>query len=210
MMNAKRTAIVLAGALGLPVLTVLPATAAPAAPDNISIDVVSINGSGCPAGTASAVFSPDRTDFTITYSDFLVSVGGNAPPTAQKNCQISLRINAPGYTYAVEGLDHQGFANMSLGASGTEQTYLTFEGSSQSQQIGGWSRGGLSVGEWIFYDWVGPRARVWKPCGEDRNLNINTVLLVKTESSDNAKMSFMSMDSTHSNLRDRFVWGPCP
>src|SRR5437868_14630846 len=93
MMNAKRTAIVLAGALGLPVLTALPAAAAPAAPDNVSIDVVSVNGSGCPAGTSSVVISDDKTAFTVFYSDFLASAGGNAPPTAfRKNCQISLRV----------------------------------------------------------------------------------------------------------------------
>src|SRR5262245_60298021 len=47
-------------------------------PGNITIDIVTANGSGCPIGTTAVAMSPDNTAFTITYSQFLAQAGGNA------------------------------------------------------------------------------------------------------------------------------------
>ncbi|WP_228004598.1 DUF4360 domain-containing protein [Amycolatopsis sp. YIM 10] len=65
-----------------------PGTTPP--PDHFTIDVVTVNGSGCPAGTAAVAVSPDNKAFTVTYSDFLAQVGVGATPTdfrENDNCQ---------------------------------------------------------------------------------------------------------------------------
>ena len=167
MMNAKRTAIVLAAALGLPVLTTLSAAAAPAAPDGVSIDVVTVNGSGCRAGTWSVDLSDDRTAFTVSYSDFVASDGGDAPPTdSRKNCQINLRVNAPAdYTYGVFGLDHEGHARLREGASGTQLTNVYFQGDPVTRQIGNHQLQGRYRNSWAFEDRISPEAVVFKQCG---------------------------------------------
>ncbi len=62
----------------------------PPPPDRIVIDVVTVNGSGCPAGTAAIAVSPDNQAFTVTYSDYLAQVGvGSKPTDFRKNCQDS-------------------------------------------------------------------------------------------------------------------------
>jgi Domain of unknown function (DUF4360) len=75
--------------------TVAPAaSAAPAAPpaDSITISVATVNGSGCPLGTAAVALSPDSQAFTVTYSDYLAQAGGGNPASeARKNCQLALR-----------------------------------------------------------------------------------------------------------------------
>ncbi|MFC4050178.1 DUF4360 domain-containing protein [Actinomadura syzygii] len=210
MMIVKRTAIVLAGAFGLPVLTALPAAADPI-PDGVSVDVVGVNGSGCLAGTSSVVMSKDKTSFTVTYSDFVVYAGGDAPPSAsRKNCHITVRVNgADDYSYSVLGVNHRGFARLEMEATGEERTHLYFQGGSYPEPIGRTFQGQY-IFEWQSEDWVSPRAMVWKPCGEDRDLNINTELRVKAEGSGAAKTSLMSMDATNSSARYLFVWRHCP
>ncbi|TDD86805.1 DUF4360 domain-containing protein [Actinomadura rubrisoli] len=211
MINVKRTAIVLAGALCVPVLTALPSAAAPVPPDNVSVDVVSVDGSGCPAGTSSVAISNDKTSFTVSYSDFLVYASGNAPPAAsRKNCHMTVRVNAPDrWTYSVSGVDHQGFAGLESGASAVEWTDIYFLGGPQNEPIGGVLKGQY-LNEWIFFDRVSPRRMTWKPCGDDRDLNINTELRLDAGSSDDDKMSFVSMGSTHGSASSLFTWRYCP
>ncbi|KJK55093.1 DUF4360 domain-containing protein, partial [Saccharothrix sp. ST-888] len=81
-------------------------------PDKIVIDVATVNGSGCPAGTAAIAVSPDNTAFTVTYSNYLAQVGVGANPTDfRKNCQLNLDVHVPqGFTYAIAAADYRGFA----------------------------------------------------------------------------------------------------
>jgi hypothetical protein len=213
MMNAKRTAIVLTGALCLPVLTTLSAAAAPApaAPDDVSVDVVTVNGSGCRAGTWSVDLSRDRTAFTVEYSDFEASDGGDASPTdSRKNCQISLRVNAPDdYTYGISGLDHEGYARLREGATGTQLTNVYFQGDAVTRQLGYHQLEGRYRGRWEFEDRIGRDQVVYKQCGLERNLNINTEVRVDAGGSGNTRTSYMSVDSTHGNAKYLFAWRRC-
>ena len=67
------------------------------------VSVQTVNGSGCPAGSASVAMQPDNTGFRIRYSDFRAEDGGTAEPTAiRKNCQVNLLVHVPqGFTFAI-------------------------------------------------------------------------------------------------------------
>ncbi|MYY10946.1 DUF4360 domain-containing protein [Streptomyces sp. SID4919] len=81
------------------------------------IEVATVNGSGCPTGTAAIAVSPDSTAFTVTYSDYLAKAGGPSLPTDfRKNCQLNLIVHVPnGFTYAVMGVDYRGSASLERG-----------------------------------------------------------------------------------------------
>src|SRR3712207_4673909 len=81
-------------------------------PGRITVNVVTVNGSGCPWGTAAVAVSPDNTAFTVTYSNYMAKVGpGSTTTDWRKNCQINLRVNVPqGFTYAIAQADYRGFA----------------------------------------------------------------------------------------------------
>jgi hypothetical protein len=120
----------LGGAIAALLATALPAQASSSSspfedppPDKIVIKVATVNGSGCPQGTAAVAVSPDNTAFTVTYSDYLAQVGGGAAPTAfRKNCQLNLIVHVPqGFTYAIASVDYRGFAYLQPGASGTQK-----------------------------------------------------------------------------------------
>ncbi|TDD50788.1 DUF4360 domain-containing protein [Saccharopolyspora elongata] len=179
----------------------------------ITIDVATVNGSGCPAGTAAIAVSPDNTSFTVSYSDYLAKVGPGADPTAfRKNCQLNLIVNIPqGFTYGIASADYRGFAHLEPGATGLEKASYYFQGMSETGRFQTPFSGPLSD-NWQVTDSTEIGAIVYKPCGEQRNFNINTELRVDAGTSDPSKTSFMSMDSTDGNIDTtyHFQWKECP
>lgn len=182
--------------------------------DHVTIDVVTVNGSGCPAGTAAVAVSEDNKAFTVTYSDFLAQVGVGAKPTDfRKNCQLSLRVNVPqGFTYGIMQADYRGFAHLQAGATGMERANYYFQGMSPTAYKSH-SYTGLMSDDWQATDTTEIAAIVFAPCGEKRNFNINTELRVNAGTSDpRTTTSFMSMDSTDGGIDTtyHFAWLQCP
>ncbi|WP_344889480.1 DUF4360 domain-containing protein [Actinomadura meridiana] len=180
------------------------------APDRITIEVQTVNGSGCPAGTAAVAPSPDNTAFTVTYSQYMAQAGGDSNPTdMRKNCQLNLGIHIPqGFTYAIASADYRGYAYLAKGATGMERASYYFQGMSQTTPVTHNLKGKYD-NNWQFTDRTDVGALVWKPCGEDRNLNVNTELRVNKGSSD--ETSFMTFDSTDGDMRTiyHFSWKKC-
>jgi hypothetical protein len=189
------------------------AAADPPPPDRIVIDVLTVNGSGCPAGTAAVATASDNTSFTVTYSDYTAQAGGASDPTDfRKNCQINLGVHVPqGFTYAIAGADYRGFAHLEAGASGMEKANYYHQGMAQTTPVSHTLAGGYSD-NWQFSDRTDVSELVFKPCGEDRNFNINTELRVYKGTSDASKTSFMAFDSADGSVRTtyHFAWKACP
>ncbi|MGW2230520.1 DUF4360 domain-containing protein [Streptomyces formicae] len=182
-------------------------------PDKIVIEVATVNGSGCPAGTAAVAVSEDNTAFTVTYSDYLARAGAGADPTAfRKNCQLNLIVHVPqGFTYAIASADYRGYASLQPGAKGTEKASYYFQGSPQTAAISHEFKG-VYNDNWQATDSTDWAQLVWAPCGVRRNFNINTELRVDVGSSDPAKSSFMTMDSTDGDISTVYhlAWKECP
>jgi len=182
--------------------------------DRIIIDVVTVNGSGCRAGTAAVAVSPDNEAFTVTYSEYLAQVGvGSKPTDFRKNCQLNLRVHVPqGFTYAIAQADYRGFASLVRGAKATQRANYYFQGSSQTVFANHPLNGPLED-DWQATDSVAVDALVYAPCGEQRNFNINTELRVdKGTSNPNTTTSFVAMDSTDGSIKTlyHFDWKRCP
>ncbi|WP_242905698.1 DUF4360 domain-containing protein [Actinomadura terrae] len=200
---------------------VLSAGMAPAAsaatseppPGRITIEVVTVNGSGCPAGTAAVAAAKDDSAFTVTYSKYLAQAGGNSQPTDfRKNCQLSLGIHIPqGFTYAIASADYRGFASLASGASAIERANYYYQGMQQTTPISHSLKGKYSD-SWQFTDRTPVAELVWKPCGEDRLLNVNTELRVDKGTSAPGDTSFISFDSADGSIKTiyHFEWKKCP
>ncbi|MEU4213369.1 DUF4360 domain-containing protein [Streptomyces sp. NPDC026206] len=183
-------------------------------PDKIVIDVVSVNGSGCPAGTANVSVSPDNTAFTVSYSNYIAQVGVGAKPIDfRKNCQLSLNVHVPqGFTYAVARADYRGFAHLEKGATGLERANYYFQGMSQTAFVNH-RFGGPVNDSWQTTDTTDIDALVYAPCGAMRYFNVNTELRVDAGTSDPTKTtSFLAMDSTDGSINTlyHFAWKECP
>ena len=201
-----------AAALALSTI-VIPPVADPPPTGQITINVVTVNGSGCRLGSAAVAVSPDNKAFTVTYSDYLAQVGPQSKPTDfRKNCQLNLKVNVPGgFTYGIAQADYRGFADLQKGAKGTVKASYYFQGMSDTDQRSKSYNGALSD-NWQVTHKTDVASIVYQPCGEKRNFNINTELRVDKGTSDPKKTSFMAMDSTDGSIETiyHFAWKKCP
>ncbi|KAF4408343.1 MULTISPECIES: DUF4360 domain-containing protein [Streptomyces] len=181
--------------------------------EKIVVGVNTVNGSGCPAGTAAVAVSPDNTAFTVTYSDYLAQVGVGAQPTdSRKNCQLNLDVHVPGgFTYAIASVDYRGYAHLEKGASGLQKASYYHQGSPETASSTHEFKGPFSD-NWQTTDSTDYGELVWAPCGVDRNVNINSELRVSGgESNTKESTSFMTMDSTDGAVSTEYhiEWKKC-
>ncbi|WP_131739023.1 DUF4360 domain-containing protein [Actinomadura roseirufa] len=181
-------------------------------PNGVTIEIATVNGSGCPAGSAAVAVSDDKEAFTVTYSKYTAQAGGDSASTdSRKNCQIAMKVHVPqGFTYAINSTDYRGFANLEPGSTGTQKASYYFQGDPRTTSHSHALRGEL-IDNWQFTDTIDIAALVYKPCGEERNFNINTELRV-TKGTDASKVSFLAMDSTDGSIKTtyHFAWKRCP
>jgi uncharacterized protein DUF4360 len=176
----------------------------------ITLELQTVNGSGCPAGTASATMLPDNTGFRINYTSFIVQDGGAAPATdIRKNCQVNLLVHIPqGFTFAIAGADYWGRARLEPGATALERSNYYFQGSSDNNYADHSFSGPLNGG-WRTSDVTATADLVYAPCGVVRGLNINTELRVDAGTS--ARTSYISMRASDGDVFTivNFQWKQC-
>jgi hypothetical protein len=200
-------------AVALAVVAVAPATAASAdaspPPGKVTVDVLTVNGSGCPAGSTSATEAPDNTGFHIAYNDFIARDGvGSAPTVFRKNCQVSLRIQIPqGFTYAVARADYRGRVSLPAGGTALHRTNYYFQGDAANHLSDHAFAGPLS-GSWHSTDVADVATLVYAPCGQTVNLNVNTELRVSSSSGVPGWISMRSSDGDVDTLI-QFSWKTC-
>jgi uncharacterized protein DUF4360 len=208
-----------AGSAAVVALVALVATAPAARADTgsvvppggqVTLSVQTINGSGCPAGTAKVAMQSDNTGFRVIYSDFLAQVNGGASPTAiRKNCQVNVQINIPqGFTFAIAWANYRGHASLASGASALERTNYYFQGTSGNNFVDHTLSGPYS-GSWTATDITAAEDLVYEPCGQSVNLNLNTELRVDAGGS--SSTSWISMDASDGGIATlvHFQWEQC-
>jgi len=194
----------------------LSAPAALAAPPSkpVGIDLVTANGTGCAKGTVAIAMSADNTAFTISYSGYLAQVGVGAKPNdARKQCQLNLHIRVPdGFTYAIESVNHRGFASLASGATGVHRARYHLQDQSPPTFLEH-SFAGPWLDDWQATDLAGAAGPAFAPCGTPRNLNVHSELEVTPGSSNPATTtSFLALDTTDGALQTTYhlVWKACP
>ncbi|GGP44668.1 DUF4360 domain-containing protein [Saccharothrix coeruleofusca] len=167
------------------------------------VDVVTVNGSGCPAGTAE-VSATGRT-FTVSYSSFFAQAGDGADPVhLRRNCQLSIRVSLPAnYTYGLARLSYNGFAHLEAGATALHRVSTYFQGTSPTTRLDTPFTGPMSR-EWTATYRPAPADIAYSPCGADRNLNINAELRVSPGNSDPSRRSFIAAESSSGTFTTKY------
>jgi hypothetical protein len=176
----------------------------------VTIDLVTVNGSGCPPGTAAVDVTAGNDAFVVIYDAYRAQVGVGALPTDfRENCQLNFVVRVPdGYSYAINGVEHRGHARLAAGASGLQRSNYYYAGQPTSA-FREHRFAGPFDDDWQTVDEFDPASLIFSPCGAVRNLNINTELRVNAGTSDRTTTnSSMTMDSTTSSIY-RFVWRTC-
>jgi hypothetical protein len=173
----------------------------------VLVDVISVNGSGCPAGTSAIALTPDTSDVEISFSDYLVQAGPGVKATeSRKNCTIALSVHAPtGFTFAITQAGYRGWGSLQVGATSRFVASYYFRGMSQTNTATHSFTGPLED-EWQTTDNTDIAAITWAPCGEPRYLNINTEARVSAGSGATA-VSYFSVEEAFGFT---LLWQRCP
>jgi hypothetical protein len=190
-------------AIGALLVSTLLAPSAPPSVDppstRVTIDKLTVNGTGCRTDTTTIAMSSDNEAFTITYSAYLAQAGAASKNKDQrKACSITVRLNVPSnLTYAISAVDYRGFAHLEPGGSASLSARYHFQGTGAPQySVHAFASGLDDV--WQVTDAVGVGA-VFGPCGKDRKVDIDTELRAQADRVD-APTSLIAMDSTDSEV----------
>lgn len=205
------TLLALVAALSVNAPTVTAADDVPVG--RVTVDVVTANGSGCPAGTTEVTVADDNSEFTIAHRSYVARVGVGADPTDfRKNCQLSLDVRVPsGFTFGIVRADYTGRISLAAGAQAWQGANYYFQGDSDTDRRVHAFNGPLRD-DWATTDTTNPGQVVYAPCDAHRLLNINTALRVSAGTSNpQVTSSWISMDSPdrNPNSRYRFIWKRC-
>ncbi|MFI0483259.1 DUF4360 domain-containing protein [Actinomadura sp. 9N215] len=200
-----KATVTLSVALALPVSAWPPASAASMG-DDPTFEIATVNGSGCPPGSVSAVTGTGG--FTIKYRAFTARIGGDAKPTDfRKNCQINLKATVPkGVTYAVMGSDHRGSADLGPGTTGHLKSAFYFAGTPQLSTFTGEIRGPVADG-WQLSQKVPPSHLQWVRCDDPSSINLNTE--IRLASSDKTKPGVLDVNA-ELGTSYHLAWKTCP
>jgi uncharacterized protein DUF4360 len=151
--------------------------ATPSQPPHFTVRLLTVNGSGCPYGTAAVSAAPDESEFKVTYDQYTASAGDGASPiNFRKNCQFNVLVSVPpGWTYGIASQRYRGFVKLGPGARAVIQTSYYFSGLSGTYRQGHPLSGPVST-SYVFDD--RPPVIRWVPCHFAGTVNVNTSLQV--------------------------------
>jgi len=165
--------------------------------EQITAEVVTMNGSGCPMGSTKPNIREDydNTGFRIQYPNFRSDATSATPnPGSVRNCQVAVRVDIPqGFTLAVARADYHGLLSLAPGATGTQVTNYYFQGNPNNNFVDHRFTG-PNTGSWNTTDIAA--VAVFAPCSKSVILNINTRLIVTSPSG----KSFMSLRKSDADL----------
>lgn len=164
----------------------------------VTVQVQSVNGSGCPNGSSVVTNVPDQTAFTLSFSQFRVSGG------LYKNCVVSISVAVPaGWTYAVYEVNNRGYGVLDSGAYGRLVMNSWFTGFPWTLRADQTFRGPFDD---MWQTTSTAPSLTFAPCGASANLTLNNTLRVVGPSS--SSMELFAQDLRVSTIY-RLEWKQC-
>ncbi len=153
----------------------------------IQLGTVSFGGNGCPAGTATAVLTPDASGVSILFDKFSIEQTVGQGGISRLSCRVKIPINIPlGYAVGATRFDYRGFAELPAGTSAK----LSTTEMGKAKGFGGIlqrafaSRSQLSSGEFTIAHSASKSINL-KKCGRDswQEIDVDIALEVQTPGS---------------------------
>lgn len=162
--------------------------------DTIQLGYPASGGNGCPAGTASAVLSPDGKALSIIFDQFVTEAGqGSGRTMDRKSCNIAVPVHVPnGFSISILAVDYRGFVSLPQGATARLQAEYFFAG--MRGPVFAKDFLGRQDTNYTFNNQLGVQAMVWSPCGADVNLRVNASMMVRNSGYQTAMATVDSAD----------------
>jgi hypothetical protein len=154
----------------------------------------STGGNGCPQGSVSANLSPDNTQLSILFDQFIAEAGPGVGKTLdRKSCNISIPITVPnGYSVSIIQVDYRGFVGLpSRAANARFSAEYFFAGQRgpllQRQFLG------AQNSDYLIDNRLAVSTMVWSACGAQTNLRVNASMMV--QNTDRRQDAIATVDS---------------
>lgn len=151
-------------------------------PGEVEIKDVTVNGSGCPIGTASVLVTNSRPGgpadyFQVTYDNFIVERGDDlAPKDSRKFCNLALDVKFPqGWAFTIFKMEMDGYAEIARGARGEVKTEYFFPHVSRKKRHRKRVKGPFE-GDYTQMDDIGIFSSITSRCGVTIPLNLKTTM----------------------------------
>jgi len=143
-------------------------------PNEVYVQAISYDGSGCPAGSVGQSMANDRQSFTLIFDTFVASKGPGVPVTeSRKNCHLNVQLHVPnGFQYSISTVDYRGYVQLPAGVTATQSSTSHFSGFTK-QVTASTSFIGPVAKDYLNRDTMDFESVVWSPCGRPVPLNIN-------------------------------------
>ncbi|MCM2280598.1 MAG: DUF4360 domain-containing protein [Bdellovibrionaceae bacterium] len=197
-----------AAALVTALVTVLSAAHAQAQ-TGIQLDYPAYGGNGCPNNSASVTLSPDQSQLSILFDQYIVEAGATTGKRIdRKSCNVRIPVKIPqGYSISVFQVDYRGFNAIPSGGRSTFNVEYFFAGSRGPRQTKTF-RGPMNE-EYLISDRLGVEALVWSPCGASTILSANTSMMVQSNSRFDQVLSTVDSADISAGIVYHIQWRRC-
>lgn len=181
-MSIPSALLIAAAAVSLLTSSAPSSAAEPGTAPDLTIQLLSANGSGCPADSPTKVTADVRSGgaITVKYPDFTVSGRDYA------TCVVVLGVAVPeGWTYAVPSIENLAWLELAGDGSARLQTNAWFTGFSWTVS----DDNKVSGPFYNYWETMGtPDEMLWAPCGASFNLNVAETMRVTGSSANSATL----------------------
>lgn len=175
---------------------------------DIRLGTPEYGGNGCPAGTASAVISPDGKDISFLFDQY-VAEAGRGKRIDRKSCNMAVPVNVPaGYSISVMQIDYQGYNKLPQGATSTFKIEHFFAGTAgpMYQKL----FNGPVDGQYELKNIWPQTTEQWSPCGQQNLiLRANTSLTVQTNGAQETSISIVDRANPPAGCKLALKWKRC-
>lgn len=177
--------------------------------DQLQIGEPSYSGTGCEAGSATLTLSPDNTQLSVLFNNFVAQSGGSVGRQLdRKACILSLPIHIPsGFTLAIATVDYRGFMNLPKKTKGQFVASSMFAGAEKFRENRQFI--GPYTDNFTFRTVATSKEMVWSQCGKKTILRTHAAIFVNSGNSGEETMGVVDSIDVAAGISYRFELKPC-
>ena len=173
---------------------------APSANAQLKLGEASYGGTGCPAGTASVMLSPDSTALSILFDTYVAEAGNTTGRRVDRmSCNVTVPVTVPnGYSVAIFQVDYRGFNLVPRGGMNrfdVEYFWAGARGPRISRIFTGPNSDNFTLTDNLIASSV-----IWSPCGQSVSLRVNSSMMAQSNARMEQTMGILDSADVSSGL----------
>jgi hypothetical protein len=174
-------------------------------PGIVTINNVIWGGTGCTQENAAVQITPDKTQFTLLFDNYIAEKVAGGAPMVRSNCNVQAVLNVPsGWSYSLMAVEYVGYYYLDQGVTAVQESRYRFvdPGNPFATQARFTSTfRGPASDSYFFTDRLAVIGSVWSPCSVKRPLQISTELRVTGPSTN---YGYISLDQLSGSVDTKY------